>query len=369
MPAVSVIIPTYNRAKLLEEAIASVRQQTYRDVEIVVVDDGSTDDTRTCVEALDHSVRYIYQPNRGRSAARNVGIGEAYGRFVLFLDSDDLLLPASLEYLVGYLDAHPDVAVVYSAYDYCDLAGRPVGCPQRLAVAINDRTTFLGHVFLDNAEIAPCSAMVRREWLDRIGPFYFDETLSVGEDTDLWVRLAAQGAEFEFLKVRTCLYRVHPGNTAGPGSAEQRPSVLSNPQYRESYHRSRLKLFHSDLFPTLSPPTQSTFLYMLLLDSAYSDYGAREIVLNSRRFAELPRSVQSRILYQVGVDELIHGRDDQLARTYLARASRLCPVKIMYHSAYLLSALSVPAFRAFVSTMRRTRDLKGVVTRARSLPV
>ena len=104
-PCISVIIPTYNRAHFVREAIDSVLGQTYQDFEIIVVDDGSTDDTKTVLALYGNRIRYLHQKHRGRSEARNTALKSAAGKFVAFLDSDDIWLPRKLEKQLPLFDS------------------------------------------------------------------------------------------------------------------------------------------------------------------------------------------------------------------------------------------------------------------------
>ena len=118
-PLVSVVIPSYNRSSLLMQTLASVRGQTFRDFEVLVVDDGSTDDTATRVRELgaeDGRIHYLYQANQGPAAARNAGASYARGAFIAFLDSDDLWLPDKLQEQLAFLAGRPDIDVVYADY-------------------------------------------------------------------------------------------------------------------------------------------------------------------------------------------------------------------------------------------------------------
>ena len=110
-PRVSVIIPTYNRGGLLEEAVDSVLTQTFRDFELVVVDDGSTDDTRERLERFGQRVTCVSQPNRGVSAARNTGVARSSGDLIALLDSDDLWRPAKLARQVAFFENHPEAQI------------------------------------------------------------------------------------------------------------------------------------------------------------------------------------------------------------------------------------------------------------------
>ena len=129
MPVVSAIIPTYNFGRFLGEAIQSVLDQTFTDFELIVVDDGSTDDTREVVGSFNDSrIRYIYQENRGLPAARNTGIKASRGEYIAFLDSDDIWLTQNLELKVKSLDSHPDAGLVCSdGYNFDDATGAIIG--------------------------------------------------------------------------------------------------------------------------------------------------------------------------------------------------------------------------------------------------
>ena len=112
-PKISVIIPTYNRAGILNRAIQSVFNQTFRDFELIVVDDGSTDDTARSVASLP-SIKYLSQNHSGVSKARNLGIEHARGEWLAFLDSDDKWLPEKLERQINYANAHPEIRIFHS---------------------------------------------------------------------------------------------------------------------------------------------------------------------------------------------------------------------------------------------------------------
>ena len=134
MPKVSVIIPTYNRAAYVKEAIDSVLGQSYEDYEIIVVDDGSSDDTNAVVKGFgDSRIRYIYQKNKGISGARNTGIRNARAQFVALLDSDDIWFPQILELEVPILDQNPDLCLVYSKAHAMDQEDNPLPQIQGLA--------------------------------------------------------------------------------------------------------------------------------------------------------------------------------------------------------------------------------------------
>jgi glycosyltransferase involved in cell wall biosynthesis len=185
MPKVSVVIPTYNCAHYLEQAIESVMNQTYHDLEIIVLDDGSTDDTAQAVQKYGANINYIRQENRGLPSARNSAIKASSGEFIALLDADDWWEPAKLSEQVPILDEDPELCLVYSDLEvvYDDgsvipsfLSSRPIATS--------------GYVFdqlLQSSFILPSTVILRRSCLDKVG--MFDESMRSHEDIDLWLRL------------------------------------------------------------------------------------------------------------------------------------------------------------------------------------
>src|SRR5215216_2607156 len=136
-PLVSVVVPSYNYGHLVRETLDSLAAQTYSAWECVVVDDGSQDDTRAVVEAYaaeDPRVRYVWQENARQGAARNNGISHSSGDYFQFLDADDLVEPRKFERQVEYLEAHPEVDIVYSGVRYFDSAGAGLGHSRQYSV-------------------------------------------------------------------------------------------------------------------------------------------------------------------------------------------------------------------------------------------
>lgn len=195
MVKVSVIIPTYNYASFLGEAVQSVLDQTYTDFEIVIIDDGSTDNTRDVVGNFqDSRIRYIYQENRGLSAAENAGIKASRGRYIALLGADDIWLPQNLEPKVKLLDTRPEIALVCSdAYYFDSDTGYILGklwrekpfydwCDPQRAVKYP-----LKELLYRGCFIQPMTALVRREAFDEVG--LFDESLKTFDDWDMFARI------------------------------------------------------------------------------------------------------------------------------------------------------------------------------------
>ena len=182
-PAVSVIIPTYNRWPRVGAAVQSVLAQSCSDLELIVVDDGSTDVTATELAKFASRLRYFYQERRGVSAARNVGVRQSRGRLIAFLDSDDLWHSDKLKIQAGFMKASPEVRICQTDELWI-----------RNGVRVNPRRKHRkpsGDIFelsLELCLVSPSAAMMTRELFDGSGGF--DESLPVCEDYDLWLRIA-----------------------------------------------------------------------------------------------------------------------------------------------------------------------------------
>lgn len=205
MAKVSVIMPTRNRLEFLKEAIASVLSQTFRDWELIVIDDGSTDNTRAIVEAYarnDFRIRYVYRPKGGLSGLRALGVLLAQGTFVTFLDDDDAFYPEKLERQVEFLEKRSDVGLVYSYLDMVDEHKNFQRIwPTRPALSFIE--------LVRECTIQPNAALVRREVFAKIGSFRTD--LKSCDDYDLWLRIS-RVFPIAFLPEWVGLYRWHASN-------------------------------------------------------------------------------------------------------------------------------------------------------------
>jgi glycosyltransferase involved in cell wall biosynthesis len=201
---VSVVITCFNYGRFLHECLQSVLAQTYRDFEVVVVDDGSTDDTPQVVQPflVDPRVRYHRQPNKGQAAAKNAGIRLSEGVLVAFLDADDRWAPAKLSLQVP-LFANPAVGVVYSEVNFIDEQGRPLPFDGPVGYWVYRRGQVMKWLAFDNF-VPFSSSVVRRTLLETHGAF--DEHLRMGIDWDLWLRLSHVTA-FDFVPERLLDYR------------------------------------------------------------------------------------------------------------------------------------------------------------------
>jgi glycosyltransferase involved in cell wall biosynthesis len=192
---VSVVIPTYQYAAFLPDAIASLREQTLEDWEGIVVDDGSTDETSAVLEGIaadDPRIRSVRQPTGGVSAARNAGLALARAPFVQFLDADDRLEPNKLDAHVGFLETHPEVDLVYGEAAAFGDVGWEVSATA-LGATPGTGAEVLTALLRRNALVI-AAPVVRRDAILRIGGFADERRLL--EDWDVWVRIAAAGAHF-----------------------------------------------------------------------------------------------------------------------------------------------------------------------------
>jgi glycosyltransferase involved in cell wall biosynthesis len=226
---ISVVIPTYNYAQYLPDSLESAISQTYAPYEIIVIDDGSTDETPEVIEPYlsNAKVRYLRTENCGVSAARNKGIELSKSDLIAFLDADDTWVPEKLELQLPLFNNN-SVGVVYSLRRPFNEQG-PIKGYKHVDV-------FRGHVLqrlMMHNFISMSSAIVRRECLERAG--LFDVQLSQGEDMDLWLRIAGEGYEFDYVNRPLVNYRLG-GQASNP--------ALWDKRYQDN--RMMLKKFFSD---------------------------------------------------------------------------------------------------------------------------
>ena len=209
-PVVSVVIPTYRHAEYVEETLSSVFAQTFSDYEVIVVNDGSPDDTAARLRPLAQAgrVRYFEQANAGQAAARNRGLAEARGEFVAYLDDDDLWPPDKLAWQVAALREHPVWVMVSGLSGGIDAEGRRVESPWVSGAVETQSTTDL---FEGGGIDSPGQVLVRRSALEAVGGF--DPALWGSDDVDLWIRLSTRGGVGRVLHM-ALYYRRHATNAS-----------------------------------------------------------------------------------------------------------------------------------------------------------
>ena len=205
MPTVNVIIHTYNNERFIAETVESVLNQTYKEYEIVVVDDGSVDGTRDALIPYMQKIRYHYKENGGIASAKNAGIGLSQAEFVAFLDHDDLWAPDKLQLQMEHFNENPQIGLVYAKY---------TSFRDGKELRIKPENGYSGWIFKEliaKSFIQTSTVVVKRECLDAVGPY--DETFSLGDEYDMFLRIA-QKFQCGFVDKGLTRYRVHDTNAS-----------------------------------------------------------------------------------------------------------------------------------------------------------
>lgn len=234
-PLVTVIIPTYNYALFISNAIEAILSQTYAHWECIVVDDGSTDKTLELVNqyvSIDERIRYIQQKNAGPSAARNNGLKNCNGKYIQFLDADDLIAPAKLSKQVQFLEENPQVDIIYSDVryfqdDYPDQLLYSMSKPDRpwMPMVSGSGKAILIPLLHQNIMVSN-APLLRRSVVEDVG--FFDESLEAFEDWHYWLRCADSNKHFEFrdFEGTLALVRLHRSSTSQSGRRKITASAL-----------------------------------------------------------------------------------------------------------------------------------------------
>lgn len=213
MPKVSVIISTYNRSRFVREALESVLMQSFKDLEIIVVDDGSSDNTPALLKEYSSLIHYVYQKNKGRSVSRNTGISLARGEYLAFLDDDDVWLPGKLERQVGFLDARSEIALAHTFTGLMDEDGRPLEKETRKHLMSYHRAARMGYTYEGMSRLCvmyTSSVMLRKSCLGGVG--LFDPCIEAFEDWDIYLRLALK-YDIGTIPEPLVRIRVHPAHS------------------------------------------------------------------------------------------------------------------------------------------------------------
>lgn len=215
---ISVVISTYNRKKIVLQAIESVLQQKPRNYEVLVVDDGSIDGTTEFLQSLNLSIKVIKKENGGVASARNTGIKQARGKYISFLDSDDLWLPGILKAQLDFLLSHLDIPLVY-VDQYIEIQGKRIKATRFTMQKFTHQkmSKFDLPTFAKSLPISPPSVMARKSLFKKIG--YFNESLKRHEDTDMWNRISEK-YEIGYIKKPLVIFRraIDPNHLQKPSS-------------------------------------------------------------------------------------------------------------------------------------------------------
>ena len=270
-PSVSVIMPAYNVASLISEALDSVFAQTYRNFEVIVVNDGSPD-----TEALESALQpylecivYIEQENRGAAGARNTGIRRARGEFLAFLDSDDGWKPEYLASQINLFEQTPSLDMVYSNSFYYPASLSPGktymdACPSRGPVTLEA-------LVLEQCHVCVSCTVARKQTILDAG--LFDETLPRCDDYDMWLRVAYHGAKIS--------YHQKPLGWVRPG----RPGSLGESELKT--HEADLQILNKlEKYPALRPPVRKAVAKALARERALIDLESAKLSLSAGKFDE-----------------------------------------------------------------------------------
>lgn len=206
MPRVSIIIPTYNGDRFVVQTLESVLNQTYRDYEIIVINDGSTDRTAEILQPYHNRIRYLEQANQGVATARNRGLALAQGELIAFLDQDDVWLPNKLALQVDCFDQNPEIGIVHSGWQLVDAIGEPFANIEPWHEA--PQLDLIG--WLRRMPMLLSAMLFRQHWLEQIGEF--NPQFKQACDVDLVQRLILLGCQTAWVQQVTVLYRQHDQN-------------------------------------------------------------------------------------------------------------------------------------------------------------
>ena len=348
MPKVSVIIPTYNYGKYIEKAIDSVLAQTYKDFEIIVVDDGSTDNTREIIESkYKNKVQYFYQENKGAPVARNKGIKESRGEYLVFLDADDWFMPENLSIKIKIIENNPENDWVYSDWYFADEKGnikeRALEKQVRSGYCMED--DLYNSLLIHGNFINSSCALVKREQIIQIGGH--DNTLLAHQDYDLWLRLSKH-TKVKFIPLPLICQRIHQGSI----STNFKSKFLVRLQIYENLGRNHesLKVIKDRLPKMLA----DTYNYLSII-SLHEDNRLEAI-------ANLFKSVKSRPCQKKAYSILLRIMMCHKASEIMPRETFLWPIPYPFEDK---GAHSLPIYFKIVRKIERscslsTTKLKGV---------
>jgi glycosyltransferase involved in cell wall biosynthesis len=273
-PKVSICIPTYNRKDYLRETIESVFTQTYKDYEVIIVDDGSTDGTAEMLKNIDLPIRYYWQKNSGEAVTRNKMIKIAQGEFITFVDSDDLLMHDAVEKMMNVMEVEGGEVIVYGPYQRIDQDGNIYG-----RYKTRQYNGYITKYLFQNIFVYSCGSLFPKKVLETTGGF--DTSLPVCSDYDFWLRL----------------------------SLEYRFVALAEPTFKRRRHTGNISAIS----------TENRILELKVLERFYYEKGGDRVVpkrIAMRRFGKEE--------YRIAVAALKE-RKSRIALEYLRKSFRHCP--------------------------------------------
>ncbi|MHC4629843.1 MAG: glycosyltransferase [Planctomycetota bacterium] len=280
-PLVSIIMPAYNAAEYIAEAIESVLIQNYRNFELIIVDDGSTDNTKDIIAGFkDEKIKYFYKENAGAASARNLAMKESKGDFLITLDADDMITPDFITKHLQQFEKHPKTDLVYCDDYLIDEDGKPTQVSERPEYP--DRKSLIKDLFRYGCSIVPFRTCIRKSVFDKIG--IFDEDLLVGEDYDMMRRFVKSGLKIHHLKDALYLRRITPNNLLRNSTAQNAKCHF------EVVKRFTDTFAYDELFPDVSwdqiPPQMRQLHAKCLAAATYVAIGHAYIESNSPAYAD-----------------------------------------------------------------------------------
>jgi glycosyltransferase involved in cell wall biosynthesis len=294
---VSIMMPVYNGEKYIESAIQTILDQTYKDWELVIVNDGSTDKTSEILEKIqDNRVKIIYQMNQGEAVARNTALQWMNGEFLSFLDSDDMYFPEFLESMVNFLLNSTEVDACYCDGWYIDTEDQILS-----PLSSQRRGPFNGDIFEPLIRASdvfgpPTCTLIRRKIIDQ-HRIQFDPRIVIGPDWDFFIKVA-QFTNWKYLNIKGVKYRVHQTNITLTTSSSKR---------RESLAICRENAILNTRFQNCSEDVKYYVFYDLLVNILFDQPERQNIWLQSEIFKLLPSKEKAKLL-RLSAAEIISGK-------------------------------------------------------------
>ena len=340
---VTIMMPAYNAALYIGEAIESVISQSYQNWELIVVDDGSTDETVTIVEGfLDPRIKLIRQPNGGESVARNAALQAMQGEYLAFLDADDKFMSNHLELSLSVLRNHTDLDAVYTDGYYINSDGIQMG-----SLSSQRRGPFHGWIFdalvrASDVFGPPICVVLRTEHIIK-NSLRFDPRIVIGPDWDFLTRFSER-ANFGYVDDQTVQYRIHDTNI----------TVRTNRGKRaESLAICREKAIRSPEFQRCSIETRAYAFYDLLINLLAGETRRRRSWIETPEFVALPRQERARLLRLSAREAILEGSDQAEIVAWLQKSRELSPGDYKGLALYILYHLS-PGLCAWIVTKKRS---------------
>ena len=223
-PLVSVVIPAYNMERFICDAVDSALSQTYKNIEVIVIDDGSKDRTKEILKKYAPNIRYIFKENAGLSAARNTGIKYAKGEYVAFLDADDRWLSQKIEKQIKAFNESDSIGLISCGVRMINESGDILAVDKKEEIYSN-KNKFIEKLYLSNFVSGGSQAVVKRSCFEKVG--FFDENIQSSEDWDMWLRIAEQ---FDIRFVKEVLVEALV-RTASLSSASNAEKMITSDMY------------------------------------------------------------------------------------------------------------------------------------------